>query len=599
MMMDDKTMNQHPVAAHTSDAHTSDAHTSSERHTTARFLLEGLHAMGMEYLFCNFGTDHAPIIEEMARMEAAGLAFPQPILCPHENTAIHMAGGYALATGRGQGVMVHVDVGTANAAMGMHNLSRTRVPVMLMAGKAPFTSAGELPGSRDDYVHFVQEPLDQGSLVRPFAKWEYNLPSGAVVKEALRRAHSVMHTDPKGPVHLMLAREILAESWDAAAMRDYPASGHAPQSAGGVDPRDIERVAVRLLQAKRPMLITGYAGRSRAASDAIERLSRLAGVAVYENSPVINIGREFAGFSGFRVADALPMADFGLMVDVDVPWIPRDVAPANDAFWVHVDVDTLKPTIPMWPFPAQQRLQGDASRILEQLADAVEALITAAGRTAVSERWKNFETAFADRKQKAAALAAPPGLQGAINLEHFAAALGARLDPEDAVLAEAVTSNPALARQIARPRACTMIRHGGSGLGAAGGLALGIKLARREHMAVQIVGDGGFYFGNLDSVFAVSKAHNLPIFTIIIDNAGWNAVKDATLRVYPDGTAKARDSFQARLPMGMNFSKLAAVSGAHGECLDDPRAVGASIDRCIALVRSGVSALLHVKVAKI
>ena len=43
-------------------------------------------------------------------MEAAGLSFPKPILCPHENTAMHMAGGYALATGRGQGVMVHVDV---------------------------------------------------------------------------------------------------------------------------------------------------------------------------------------------------------------------------------------------------------------------------------------------------------------------------------------------------------------------------------------------------------------------------------------------------------------------------------------------------------
>src|SRR3954468_5634834 len=65
--------------------------------TAARFLLDGLSEAGIEYLFCNFGTDHAPIIEEMARMEAAGLAFPKPILCPHENTAMHMAGGYALA----------------------------------------------------------------------------------------------------------------------------------------------------------------------------------------------------------------------------------------------------------------------------------------------------------------------------------------------------------------------------------------------------------------------------------------------------------------------------------------------------------------------
>ena len=99
--------------------------------------------------------------------------------------------------------------------------------------------------------------------------------------------------------------------------------------------------------------------------------------------------------------------------------------------------------------------------------------------------------------------------------------------------------------------------------------------------SVHIVGDGGFYFGNLDSVFAVSAAHKLPIFSIIIDNSGWNAVKDATLRVYPEGTARARDAFQSRLPAGMRFSKLAEVSGAYGECLSDPKQVGAAIDRLL------------------
>ena len=46
------------------------------------------------------------------------------MLCPHENTAAHMAMGYAAVTGRGQAVLVHVDVGTANTANAMHNLFR-------------------------------------------------------------------------------------------------------------------------------------------------------------------------------------------------------------------------------------------------------------------------------------------------------------------------------------------------------------------------------------------------------------------------------------------------------------------------------------------
>ena len=45
---------------------------------------------------------------------------------------------------------------------------------------------GELTGSRDTYVHFVQDPFDIASIVRPYVKWEYSLPSGVVVKEAWR-----------------------------------------------------------------------------------------------------------------------------------------------------------------------------------------------------------------------------------------------------------------------------------------------------------------------------------------------------------------------------------------------------------------------------
>ena len=65
-------------------------------------------------IFANLGTDHVSLIEEIARFDRDGRRHPQIILCPHEVVAVHMAGGYALATGRGQAVFVHVDAGTAN-----------------------------------------------------------------------------------------------------------------------------------------------------------------------------------------------------------------------------------------------------------------------------------------------------------------------------------------------------------------------------------------------------------------------------------------------------------------------------------------------------
>jgi acetolactate synthase I/II/III large subunit len=152
------------------------------RYSTAHYFLEGMVDLGVEYIFANLGTDHVSLIEEMARWDKEGRKHPEMILCPHEVVAVHMAGGYALATGRAQAVLVHVDAGTANACMAIQNLFRYRLPVMLFAGRAPHTLHGELTGSRDAYVHFVQDPFDIASIVRPYVKWEYSLPSGIVVK---------------------------------------------------------------------------------------------------------------------------------------------------------------------------------------------------------------------------------------------------------------------------------------------------------------------------------------------------------------------------------------------------------------------------------
>src|SRR5574342_1077918 len=46
------------------------------------------------------------------------------------------------------------------------------------------------------------------------------------------RAHSVAHSDPRGPVYLMLPRETLAQTWDAAAVRSFPEARYGPAGAG-------------------------------------------------------------------------------------------------------------------------------------------------------------------------------------------------------------------------------------------------------------------------------------------------------------------------------------------------------------------------------
>jgi acetolactate synthase-1/2/3 large subunit len=465
-----------------------------------------------------------------------------------------------------------------------------------MAGRSPFTIHGELPGSRDGYVHFVQEPYDQASVVRPYVKWEYSLHRGVTAKETLRRAHTLMQSDPKGPVYLMLPRESLAESWDANAVRSYPEARYGAVAAGGTDPETVRALADRLLAANNPLLITAYAGRNPAAAGLIDELARLAGIRVIEFNPIyLNIPHDSPCFAGHMPGKHVAEADVGLLVDVDVPWIPKDTPENPATFWAHIDVDVVKHAFPMWGFPNNLRIAGDSCRILAQLVAELKARATPAFRDAAAKRVAALAKEHEARMQGVAKLAADRGEPGRINPQYLCAELGRAIGPEDIVLNESIRNTSAVSNQIPRTRPGTLIGLAGGGLGFSGGMALGAKLACPDRTVVQVAGDGVFYFCNPQAVYAVSKQYRLPIFTVVLDNSGWAAVKEATLRMYPDGEAKAGREYQAVLPE-MDFAKVAEAAGAYGEVLSDPGEVAAAIQRCLKEVRGGRSAVLHARV---
>jgi acetolactate synthase-1/2/3 large subunit len=430
-------------------------------------------------------------------------------------------------------------------------------------------------------------------------KWEWTLPSGVVVKEALRRAHTVMQSEPKGPVYLMLPREILTEFWNEQDVRAYPAERFAGAGSSGADPKLIEALAEALLKSKKPILITSYAGRTPGASEAIERLAEFAGIRVFESNMVNNISHEGPCFSGFQPGPHVAQADVGLLVDVDVPWFPRDTRAAETTFWAQIDIDVIKGGSPMWSFPSQLRVQGNSARILEQLLEHLKKTATDSFRQAAAARLQEMAGERAKRLDHVAQLASNKGNPGAINSHYLCAELGKRIDPEDIVFGEATRNSPAVTQQIPRSRPGTLVRVGGGGLGSSGGMALGAKLARPDKLSIQIMGDGSFYFNVSSSVYAVSKQYQLPILSIVLDNGGWSAVKESTLRVYPGGEAKTHGSFEAELAQDVNFAKVGEAFGAYGEKLTDPDEVPAALDRCLKEVRGGRTAVLHACVTRL
>ena len=565
--------------------------------TASHDLLQGLVDLGIEYLFCNLGTDHAPLIEEMAHWREQGRAFPKLILCPHENTAVHMAGGYAVATGRGQAVLVHVDAGTANAAMGLHNLCRTRIPVLLIAGRAPMSTFDDATGGRDTYVHFIQEPFDQASVVRPYVKWEYNLAWPSMAHEVVSRAGAVMQSDPTGPVYLTLPREVLAAPVDVASLGAYGHQNHLPVKAQGADATAVRAIAEQLMRSENPMLVTAYAGRNHEAPALIEKLAILCGMRVCEfNTIYMNIRRDSPYFGGYNPAAFTEQADFGLMVDVDVPWIPKTTRVNPNAYWAQLDVDAIKRDIPMWGFPLNARIEGDSVRLISQLIEIIEAHATSEFKAKAAARGLALQAVHAQNRHRAATLAQVPGVVNAINPHYLCAAIGQQIDLHDVVLNEAIRNTMAVFEQIPREVPGSLMGLSGGGLGFSAGTALGIKLAQGKNRVIHFVGDGSFYFSNPSSVYAVANQYGLPILTVLLDNGGWSAVKESTLRMYPQGEAKSTNQFASELGYTTDFAAIAEAAGAHGESLVVPAQVEAAIARCLAALDSGRSALLHVRI---
>jgi acetolactate synthase-1/2/3 large subunit len=424
------------------------------------------------------------------------------------------------------------------------------------------------------------------------------------VKEALARASAIAHSDPPGPVYMMLPRETLAEEWDEAQMPSYPPARYGSVRAGGIEPARAEAIAKELMAAENPVAFAAYLGRKPQAVAVLDKLARACGIRVAEFSAIdLNIPQDSPCYAGIDPLVLLEHADLGLLLDTDVPFVPHSKR-ARDMKWIQIDVDPLKADFPMWGFATDLRIQGDSAIVLQQVLDAVVARADDTYRKRVAARIESWKDARETLAKKRAAANGNKGVSGALNPAFVFATLSNKLSQDDVVLNEAIRNGPILQEHLKRTRPQSYVGLAGGGLGFSGGMALGLKLAQPQRRIVQVIGDGGFHFSSPDSVYAVAQQYQIPIFTVVLDNGGWQAVKSATQRVYPKGIAAETNRFQSRLMSGRqgerrDFSDVAKAFGAHGECVREPDELASAIDRCLAALGDGKAAVLHIHVTRL
>jgi len=564
-------------------------------YTTSSAILSALREAGVQYLFVNLGSDHSAFMEAyaIARAQAAGGEFPYPdvITCPNEMVALSAAHGYAAVSGRAQAVLVHVECGTQALAGAVHNAAKGRVPVLIFAGTSPATQEGEARGSRNEFIHWIQDVFDQRGIVRGYMRYDNEIRVGANAAQIVHRALQVAGSDPKGPVYLVAAREILEQEVapHREELRQWPRLG-----AGALAPEDALEVAEKLVAARRPLVVTSYLGRNPAAVGELTKLCRRLGMGVLESVPnAVNFPPDDPLHQGYqwnekRQNPALAEADTILVLDSDVPWIPLLNRPSASAHILHIDIDPLKEQMPLWYLRAARAWRADAATALKQINAALDTLRVDQGvvRDRAAQLAARHQSLLAERVKLE-----QPGAE--LTAEYVTAQVREAIGEDALVISEAVTNFHVVTNHAGRRKPGTYFVSGGGSLGWNGGAAIGAKLARPDALVCAFTGDGTYMFSIPSTVHWIARRYQTPFLQVVFNNQGWRAPKFSMLGVHPDGFGSRDPELDIRFEPPPDYSGIAAAAGgAHAEIVRAPRELAPALERALRAIGDGRCAVI-------
>jgi len=553
-------------------------------------LAASLKLGGVDHLFFVSGMEIAFWQEAVAKANARGWPAPRLITVTHEGVALNAALGSSMVSGQPTATAVHVDVGTFNYGAALHTAWRGNYPVMIMAGTGPRAFPGSMNGARTRAVQWVQEPRDQGEIVRQYTKMDHRLEHqdnpGLIVSRLLQVAMS----EPKGPVYLATPPE--------AAMLSLPGTTRFPtRDQLGVareawpDPADARRVAEWLIKANTPCIYPGRSGRNPESVAALVRLSELLAI------PVMGQRGERLNFPVthdlYGTGPAPKDADALLVLETPLAWVPGPDSPREDAKIVWVDPDAVQSRYKTMEFCADLWLPVNAKAAADAIYEAALVLLTKSDlsriedrRTRLSERKRSQNAAAEEAGQKA-------GRRRPLDPRWVHYQVGKILEP-DAILVDDTLGGmlPAYHR---RTQPGTYFKSGGSSGGWGAGAAFGAKLARPGCDVIQTTGDGYFMFGSPLPALWCGGHHKAPFLTVVFVNKSYTTGTHGLHAAYPNGVAISTGNYTGGLfEPAPNFAKLAEAANGYGELVSDPDQVGPALQRALSYTRQGTPALIAV-----
>ena len=488
------------------------------------------------------------------------------ILVRHEQGAVHMADGYARATGEVGVVLVTSGPGATNAITGIATAYMDSIPMVVLSGQVPSSLIG--------YDAFQE--CDMVGISRPVVKHSFLVKRTEDIPAVLKKAFYLASSGRPGPVVIDLPKDIVGPAVrmpyaypQDVSMRSYnpTVQGHRGQ---------IKRALPTILAAKKPVMYVG-GGAINAGCEA-ELLALAEQLNLPVTSSLMGLGafpgthRQSVGMLGmhgtYEANKTMHHADviFAVGVRFDDRTTNNLAKYCPDATVLHIDID---PTSISKTVDADIPIVGDAKQVLVQMLELLAQDDKAQDHDALREWWQSIE------QWRARDCLGYDKNSGTIKPQAVIETLH-RLTKGDAYVTSDVGQHQmfaALYYPFDKPR--RWINSGGLGtMGFGLPAALGVKLALPEETVVCVTGDGSIQM-NIQEL-STALQYNLPVVVVNLNNRYLGMVKQWQDMIY---SGRHSQSYMDSLP---DFVKLAEAYGHVGIAIRTPDELESKLAQALA-----------------
>ncbi|MGP3074981.1 acetolactate synthase 3 large subunit [Serratia ureilytica] len=487
------------------------------------------------------------------------------ILVRHEQGAVHMADGYARATGEVGVVLVTSGPGATNAITGIATAYMDSIPMVVLSGQVPSSLIG--------YDAFQE--CDMVGISRPVVKHSFLVKRTEDIPAVLKKAFYLASSGRPGPVVIDLPKDIVGPAVrmpyaypQDVSMRSYnpTVQGHRGQ---------IKRALQTILAAKKPVMYVG-GGAINAGCEA-ELLALAEQLNLPVTSSLMGLGafpgthRQSVGMLGmhgtYEANKTMHHADviFAVGVRFDDRTTNNLAKYCPDATVLHIDID---PTSISKTVDADIPIVGDAKQVLVQMLELLAQDEKAQDHDALRDWWQSIE------QWRARDCLGYDKNSGTIKPQAVIETLH-RLTKGDAYVTSDVGQHQmfaALYYPFDKPR--RWINSGGLGtMGFGLPAALGVKLALPEETVVCVTGDGSIQM-NIQEL-STALQYNLPV-VVNLNNRYLGMVKQWQDMIY---SGRHSQSYMDSLP---DFVKLAEAYGHVGIAIRTPDELESKLAQALA-----------------